>query len=59
MASFTARLMALGQSTEGLRSVVSAIRDWLRRGEGSAARCGCNPGGDALELSQASTADQQ
>lgn len=35
-------LIALGQSADGLRSVVAVIRNWLRRGERSAARSGWN-----------------
>jgi hypothetical protein len=54
-----ALLVALGQSAEGLRSVVSAIRDWLRRGEGTRRTVRLELDGDALELSQASAADQQ
>jgi hypothetical protein len=54
-----ALLIALGQSAEGLRSVVSAIRDWLRRGEGTRRTVRLEIGGDALELSQASAADQE
>ncbi len=52
-------LVALGQSAEGLRSVVSAIRDWLRRGDGTQRTVRLELGGDALELSQASAADQE
>jgi hypothetical protein len=51
-------LIALGQSAEGLRLVVSAIKGWLRRGEGKGRTVRLELGGDALELSQASTADQ-
>ena len=54
-----ALLIALGQSAEGLRSVVSVIRDWLRRGEGTGRAVRLELGGDALELSQASAADQE
>lgn len=54
-----ALLVALGRSIEGLRSVVSAIRDWLRRGGGTGRKvCVCLDG-DFLELSQASAADQE
>jgi hypothetical protein len=52
-------LIALGQSAEGLRLVVSAINGWLRRGEGKGRTVRLELGGDALELSQASTADQE
>ncbi len=54
-----ALLIALGQSAEGLRSVVSTIRDWLRRGDGTQRTVWLELGGDALELSQASAADQE
>jgi hypothetical protein len=59
VATVGALLIALGQSAEGLRSVVSAIRDWLRRGEGTRRTVRLELDGDALELSQASAADQQ
>ena len=52
-------LIGLGQSAEGLRLVVSAIKGWLRRGEGKGRAVRLELGGDALELSQASTADQE
>jgi hypothetical protein len=58
VASVGALLIVLGQSAEGLRSVVSAIRDWLRRG-GTRRTVRLELDGDALELSEASTADQQ
>jgi hypothetical protein len=38
--------------------VVSAIKSWLGRGEGTGRTVRLELGGDALELSQASTADQ-
>ncbi len=53
-----ALLVALGQSAEGLRSVVSAITGWLGRGEGTRRTVRLELGCDTLELSQASTADQ-
>jgi hypothetical protein len=59
VAAVGALLVALGQSAEGLRSVVSAIRDWLRRGEGIRRTVRLELDGDALELSQASEADQE
>jgi hypothetical protein len=58
VATVGALLVALGQSAEGLRSVVSVIRDWLRRGEGTRRTVRLELDGDALELSQASAADQ-
>lgn len=54
-----ALLIALGQSADGLRLVVAAVRDWLRRGEGAHRSLRLELDGDALELSQASTADQE
>ena len=54
-----ALLVALGQSAEGLQSVVSVIREWLRRGERTGRSVRLELGGDALELSQASAADQE
>lgn len=54
-----ALLIGLGQSAEGLRSVVSAIRDWLRRGDGKGRTVRLELGDDALELSQVSAADQE
>ncbi len=51
-------LVTLGQSAKGLRSVVSAIRNWLRRGEGSGRTVRLELDGDMLELSHASAADQ-
>jgi hypothetical protein len=59
VATVGALLIALGQSAEGLRSVVSAISDWLRRGDGSRRMVRLEIDGDALELSQASTSDQE
>jgi hypothetical protein len=59
VAAVGALLIALGQSAEALRSVVSVIRDWLRRGEGKGRAVRLELGGDVLELSQASTADQE
>jgi hypothetical protein len=59
VAAVGAPLIALGQSAEGLRSVVSVIRGWLRRGEGKGCAVRLELGGDALELSQASAADQE
>jgi hypothetical protein len=59
VAAVGALLIALGQSAEGLRSVVSVIRDWLRRGEGTGRAVRLELDGDALELSQATAADQE
>ena len=59
VAAVGALLVALGQSATGLQSVVSAIKDWLRRGEGKGRAVRLELDGDALELSQASKADQE
>jgi len=59
VAAIGALVIALGKSTEALRSVVSAIRDWLRRGEGTGRTVRLELGGDVLELSQASATDQE
>ncbi len=59
VAAVGALLIALGQSAEGLRSVVSVIAGWLGRGEGKGRAVRLELGGDALELSQASAADQE
>ena len=59
VAAVGALLVALGQSADGLRSVVSAIGAWLRRGEGTPRTVRLELDGDALELSQASAADQE
>lgn len=53
-----ALLIAIGQSFEGLQSVVSAITDWLRRAEGKGRAVRLELG-DALGLSQTSVADQE
>jgi hypothetical protein len=51
-------LVTLGHSAEGLRSVVAAIREWLRRGDGTRRMVRLELDGDTLELSEASAADQ-
>jgi len=58
-ATIGALLVALGKSAEGLQSVVSVIRNWLRRGGGTRRTVRLELDGDALELSQASPADQE
>ena len=52
-------LVGLGRSAEGLRPIVSAIRKWLARGEGARRTVRLEIDGDALELSEASAADQE
>jgi hypothetical protein len=54
-----ALLVGLGQSAQGLQAVVSAIRAWLRRSNGVPRKVRLELDGDTLELSQASTADQE
>ena len=49
----------LGSSADGLRAVVTAIRAWLGRGDGTRRTVRLELDGDALELSQASAADQE
>ena len=58
-ATIGALLIALGQSVDGLRSVASVIRHWLRHGEGTGRAVRLELGGDTLELSQANAADQE
>src|SRR5438034_1026572 len=53
VATVGALLIALGQSAEGLRSMVSVIRDWLRRGDRTRRTVRLEVDGDALSLSQA------
>jgi hypothetical protein len=52
-------LVTLGRSAEGLRAVVDAVRNWLTRGGGVRRTVRLEIGGDVLELSEASPADQQ
>ena len=52
-------VVALGNSAASLRSVVTAIRGWLRRGDTTPRTVRLELGGDALELSSASAADQE
>ena len=52
-------LVSLGQSLEGLQSVLSTISGWLRRGEEAGRRVRLELDGDVLELGQASAGDQE
>jgi len=52
-------LVTLGNSAEGLRSVVAVIRDLLRHGDGVRRSVRLELDGDALELSEASAYDQE
>ncbi|WP_410649883.1 hypothetical protein [Amycolatopsis sp. cmx-4-54] len=51
-------LVTLGQSAEGLRSVVAAVRDWLSRGGRVKRTVRLEIDGDVLELSEATLTDQ-
>jgi hypothetical protein len=51
-------LVALGSSSTGLAAVVTAVRSWLARSPGPARTVRVELGGDVLELSQASAAEQ-
>ena len=52
-------VVTLGHSVEALRVAVSAIRSWLARGDGARRSVRLEIGDDALELSEASVADQE
>jgi len=52
-------LVTLSRSAEGLRAVVLAVRKWLARGEGTRRTVRLEIGGDVLELSEATAADQR
>ena len=54
-----ALVIALGQSAEGLRSVVAVIRNWLQRGEGKGRTVRLELDDDVLELSEATPAEQE
>jgi hypothetical protein len=51
-------LINLGGYAEGLRAVVNAVRSWLTRADGVGRTVRLEIGGDALELSAATAADQ-
>jgi hypothetical protein len=51
-------LVVLGKSAEGLAAVVRAVRSWLARGGSVKRTVRLEIGGDVLELSEASVADQ-
>lgn len=51
-------LVGLGSSADALRAVISAITGWLARAGGSRRSVRLEIGGDVLELSDASVADQ-
>ena len=51
-------LVTLGQSGAGLAAVITAIRGWLARAPGPARTVRVELGGDVIELSEASAAEQ-
>ncbi|ANN19433.1 hypothetical protein SD37_29980 [Amycolatopsis orientalis] len=51
-------LVTLGKSADGLRSVVTAVREWLSRGGRVKRTVRLEIDGDVLELSEASLSDQ-
>jgi len=59
VAAVGALLISLGKSADGLRAVVGAVQRWLARGDGVKRTVRLELGGDVLELSEASRADQQ
>jgi hypothetical protein len=58
VAAVGALLVTLGNSAQALGKVVGAIRDWLGRTPGPVRTVRLELGGDVLELSQASAAEQ-
>jgi hypothetical protein len=58
MAVIGGLLVTLGKSAGGLRAVVAAVRNWLARGSTATRSVRLEIGGDVLELSAATTADQ-
>lgn len=52
-------LVSLGSAADGLRAVVLAVRRWLGRGGETRRTVRLEIGGDSLELSGATSADQQ
>lgn len=58
-AEISGLLVMLGQSADGLRSVVAAVTAWAGRGGGARRTVRLELDGDALELSHASAADQE
>jgi hypothetical protein len=51
-------LVGLGSAAQGLSAVIFAVRAWLARGGNAPRRVRLEIGGDALELSAATSADQ-
>ncbi|MBU2662630.1 hypothetical protein KOI35_03845 [Actinoplanes bogorensis] len=59
MQAVGAILVLLGQNPEVLRSVVTVVRGWLGRSDGTRRTVRLELGGDVLELSEASVAEQE
>jgi hypothetical protein len=52
-------LVNLGNATTGIAAVVTAVREWLKRGETQRRTVRLELDGDVLELTQPSPADQE
>lgn len=52
-------LVDLGDATTGIAAVVTAVREWLKRGETPRRTVRLELDGDVLELTQPSPADQE
>ena len=52
-------LVTVGEAADGLRSVLAAIQEWLRRGERASRKVRLELDGDVLELSAASAEEQE
>jgi hypothetical protein len=59
VASVGGLLVTLGQSAQSLNAVISVVSAWLRRGRSSSRAVRLELENDRLELSQASTTDQE
>jgi hypothetical protein len=59
VAAVGALLVMLGQSATGLDALVTTIKGWLSRGGDVRRTVRIELGGDVLELSEATTADQE
>jgi hypothetical protein len=51
-------VVSLGRTAAGLKEVVAAVRRWLSRGDGVQRTVKIQIGGDVLELSEVSAAEQ-
>jgi hypothetical protein len=58
VAAIGALLVSLGSAAGGLKEVVTVVRGWLSRGDKVRRTVKIEIGGDTLELSEASVADQ-